>query len=174
VQPGDRIIVSGSVGDHGTAVLLAREEYGLRGDLKSDSASVLPITEVLLKRPGLRFMRDPTRGGLATVALDLARETGLGIALNEEAIPLSEPVCAVCELLGYDPLYLACEGRVVAVIAADQADDAVSELRLSGVAPDAAVIGTVGDAPGPVMLTTGLGGQRLIDELEDDPLPRIC
>ena len=135
---------------------------------------MLPITEMLLKRPGLRFMRDPTRGGLATVALDLARETGLSIALAEEAIPLSEQVSAVCELLGYDPLYLACEGRVVAVIAADQADDAVAELRLSGVAPDAAVIGTVGDAPGPVMLTTGLGGQRLIDELEDDPLPRIC
>ena len=174
VKPGDRIIVSGSVGDHGTAVLLAREEYGLRGDLKSDSASVLPITEMLLKRPGLRFMRDPTRGGLATVALDLARETGLGMALDEEAIPLSEPVSAVCELLGYDPLYLACEGRVVAVIAAAEADEAVAELRMSGIAPDAAVIGTVGDRQGPVMLTTGLGGQRLIDELEDDPLPRIC
>jgi len=174
VRPGDRIIVSGSVGDHGTSVLLAREEYGLRGDLKSDSASVLPITEMLLKRPGLRFMRDPTRGGLATVALELARETELGIALIEEAIPLSEPVSAVCELLGYDPLYLACEGRVVAAIAAEDADEAVAELRVSGIAPDAAVIGTVGDRQGPVMLTTGLGGQRLIDELEDDPLPRIC
>jgi len=174
VRPGDRIIVSGSIGDHGTSVLLAREEYGLRGDLQSDSNSVLPTTEMLLKHPGLRFMRDPTRGGLATVALELARERGLGIALEEDAIPLSEPVSAVCELLGYDPLYLACEGRVVAVIAADEADDAVAELRISGVAPDAAVIGTVGEAPGPVMLTTGLGGQRLIDELEDDPLPRIC
>lgn len=174
VRPGDRIIVSGSIGDHGTSVLLAREEYGLRGDLQSDSASVLPVTEMLLKHPGLRFMRDPTRGGLATVALELARESGLGIALEEDAIPLSEPVSAVCELLGYDPLYLACEGRVVAAIAADAADDAVAELRISGVAPDAAVIGTVGEGPGPVMLTTGLGGQRLIDELEDDPLPRIC
>ena len=174
IQPGDRIIVSGSVGDHGTAVLLAREEYGLRGDLASDSASVFPITQVLQKYSGLRFMRDPTRGGLATVVLDLARETGLGLALNESSIPLSEPVSAVCELLGYDPLYLACEGRVVAVISADQADAAVAELHDSGVAPAAAVIGTVGDQKGPVMLTTGLGGQRLIDELEDDPLPRIC
>jgi hydrogenase expression/formation protein HypE len=94
--------------------------------------------------------------------------------MEENAIPLSDPVQAVCELLGYDPLYLACEGRVVAAIAADEADDAVQELRLSGVAPDAAVIGTVGEKKGAVTLTTGLGGQRLIDELEDDPLPRIC
>ncbi len=174
VRPGDKLIVSGTLGDHGTAVLLAREEYGLRGDLKSDSASVLPITEMLMKRTGLRFMRDPTRGGLATVALELARESGLSITMDENAIPLSEPVQAVCELLGYDPLYLACEGRVVAAIAPDEADDAVRELRLSGVAPDAAVIGTMGEKKGAVTLTTSLGGQRLIDELEDDPLPRIC
>ncbi|MGK7294367.1 MAG: hydrogenase expression/formation protein HypE [Candidatus Wenzhouxiangella sp. M2_3B_020] len=174
VRAGDRLVVSGTVGDHGTAVLLAREQYGLRGDLKSDSASVLPVTEVLQRYAGLRFMRDPTRGGLATVVHDLARETGLGISLDEDAIPLSEPVAAVCELLGYDPLYLACEGRVLAALAPDDAEAAVSELRESGVAPGAAVIGTVAAEPGPVTLTTGLGGQRLIDELEDDPLPRIC
>jgi hydrogenase expression/formation protein HypE len=174
VQSGDRLVVSGTVGDHGTAVLLAREQYGLRGDLKSDSANVLPVCEILQRFDGLRFMRDPTRGGLATVVHDLARETGHGISLDEEAIPLSEPVSAVCELLGYDPLYLACEGRVLAVVAADQADQAVAELRASGVAPQAAVIGTIAASKGPVMLTTGLGGQRLIDELEDDPLPRIC
>ncbi len=174
IRPGDRILVSGTVGDHGTAVLLAREEYGLRGDLASDSASVRPITEYLQGYPGLRFMRDPTRGGLATVVLDLARETGFGLALDEAAIPLSEPVSAVCELLGYDPLYLACEGRVVAVMAPDEAEQAVAGLRESGLAGQAAIIGTVGEQKGPVMLTTGLGGQRLIDELEDDPLPRIC
>lgn len=174
VQPGDRVVVSGSVGDHGTAVLLAREQYGLRGDLASDSASVHPVTRTLLKFPGLRFMRDPTRGGLATVALDLAREAGLGVALDEAAIPLSEPVRAVCELLGYDPLYLACEGRVVAVIDAAEAESAVDELRASGAAPGAAIIGTVDGGLPRVTLTTGLGGQRLVDELEDDPLPRIC
>jgi len=174
VRTGDRLIVSGSVGDHGTAVLLAREQYGLRGDLRSDSASVLPVTEALQRFDGLRFMRDPTRGGLATVVHDLARESGLGIALEEDAIPLSEPVSAVCELLGYDPLYLACEGRVFAAVAAEQAEQAVAELRDSGVAPGAAIIGTMSADRGPVMLTTGLGGQRLIDELEDDPLPRIC
>jgi hydrogenase expression/formation protein HypE len=174
VRPGDRLIVSGSVGDHGTAVLLAREQYGLRGDLESDSASVLPVTSILQRYDGLRFMRDPTRGGLATVAHDLVRESGFGIVLDETAIPLSEPVSAVCELLGYDPLYLACEGRVFAAISPDQAEAAVDELRASGAAPDAAVIGTVSEPGGAVILTTGLGGQRLIDELEDDPLPRIC
>jgi len=174
IQPGDCVLVSGSVGDHGTAVLLAREQYGLRGDLKSDSASVLPITEWLLQFDGLRFMRDPTRGGLATVALDLARETGMGVQLDEAAIPLSEPVRAVCELLGYDPLYLACEGRVVAVIAPEQAEAAIAALRESGAAPDAAVIGRLAEGRAAVTLTTGLGGQRLVDELEDDPLPRIC
>ncbi|MDT8448783.1 MAG: hydrogenase expression/formation protein HypE [Wenzhouxiangellaceae bacterium] len=174
VRPSDRILVSGSVGDHGTAVLLAREQYGLRGDLASDSASVHPVTRTLLEFPGLRFMRDPTRGGLATVALDLARETGHGIALDEAAIPLSEPVRAVCELLGYDPLYLACEGRVVAVVDAGEAESAVAELRTSGAAPGAAIIGTVDEGLPRVTLTTALGGQRLVDELEDDPLPRIC
>lgn len=174
VRPGDRVLVSGSVGDHGTAVLLAREQYGLRGDLKSDSASVLPVSRALLQFDGLRFMRDPTRGGLATVALDLARETGLAVELDEAAIPLAEPVRAVCELLGYDPLYLACEGRVVAVIAADQAEVALAALRDSGTAPDAAIIGTIAEGRPAVTLTTGLGGQRLVDELEDDPLPRIC
>ncbi|MDT8437480.1 MAG: hydrogenase expression/formation protein HypE [Wenzhouxiangellaceae bacterium] len=174
VQAGDAIVVSGTVGDHGTAVLLAREQYGLRGDLASDSASVLPVTEILLGHSGLRFMRDPTRGGLATVLLDLARETGLGVQLDESSIPLGQPVRAVCELLGYDPLYLACEGRVVAVIAANQAEAAVTRLRESGAAPGAAVIGHVRSGRPAVILTTGLGGQRLVDELEDDPLPRIC
>jgi len=174
IRPGDAILVSGSIGDHGTAVLLAREQYGLRGDLKSDSASVHPVTRILSGYDGLRFMRDPTRGGLATVALDLARETGCSVRLDEAAIPVSEPVAAVCELLGYDPLYLACEGRVVAVIAADQAERAVAELRESGAAPGAAVIGSVAEGQPAVTLTTGLGGQRLVDELEDDPLPRIC
>jgi len=174
IRPGDRILVSGTLGDHGTAVLLAREQYGLRGDPKSDSASVTPVTRTLMQFNGLRFMRDPTRGGLATVMLDLARETGLGVHLDEAAIPLAEPVRAVCELLGYDPLYLACEGRVVAIIAADQAEAARAALIDSGAAPDAAIIGSLAEGRPAVTLTTGLGGQRLVDELEDDPLPRIC
>lgn len=172
VRAGDRVLLSGPVGDHGAAVLLARQEFGLRGDLKSDAASVLPEAQALLAVPGLRFMRDPTRGGLATVAHELARATGLRVQLTEAHIPVDDAVQSVCELLGFDPLYLACEGRVVAVIAPETADAAVAELRR--VAPRAALIGELRAGSAQVVLDTAFGGQRVLDELEDDPLPRIC
>lgn len=172
IRTGDRILVSGPVGDHGTAVLLAREEFGLRGDLYSDSASVLPLTQALTKIDGLRFMRDPTRGGLATVTHEIARATGLGLRLDEARIPVNESVQSVCELLGFDPLYLACEGRVVAVVAAEDADAALKALQR--LAPQAALIGDVTGGVAQVILETTFGGQRVLDELDDDPLPRIC
>ncbi len=109
IQSGDRVLISGPVGDHGTAVMLAREQFGLRGDLQSDATSVLPIAQALLAVPGLRFMRDPTRGGLATVVNEICRATRLGVHLDGPAIPVRDPVRSVCEMLGYDPLYLACE-----------------------------------------------------------------
>jgi len=171
-RAGDRILVSGPVGDHGAAVMLARQEFGLRGDLRSDAASVLPEAQALFAVPGLRFMRDPTRGGLATVAHELARATGLRVQLEEARIPVNDAVQSVCELLGFDPLYLACEGRVVAVIAPETADAALAELRR--VAPRAALIGELRAGPARVVLDTAFGGQRVLDELEDDPLPRIC
>jgi len=172
IRPGDRILVTGPVGDHGTAVMLAREEFGLRGDLQSDATSVLPMAQALLAVPGLRFMRDPTRGGLATVAHEIARATGFGLTLREPHIPVRDAVQSVCELLGYDPLYLACEGRIVAVVAAEAADAALAALR--PLAPDAAIVGEVGTAAPQVVLATAFGGERVLDELEDDPLPRIC
>ena len=172
VRAGDRILVSGPVGEHGAAVLLARQEFGLRGDLSSDAASVLPEAQALLKVPGLRFMRDPTRGGLATVAHELARATGLTVQLAEARIPVSDPVQSVCELLGFDPLYLACEGRLIAVIAPEACEAALAELRSR--APHAALIGELCTGPAQVVLDTAFGGQRVLDELEDDPLPRIC
>jgi hydrogenase expression/formation protein HypE len=172
IRTGDRILVSGSVGDHGTAVLLAREQFGLRGDLRSDASSVLPLTQALAAIDGLRFMRDPTRGGLATVTHEIARATGLGLRLDEARIPVNESVQSVCELLGFDPLYLACEGRVVALVGADAADTALDLLR--PLAPEAAIIGEVTDGPPQVILDTAFGGQRVLDELDDDPLPRIC
>ncbi|HYW02612.1 MAG TPA: hydrogenase expression/formation protein HypE [Gammaproteobacteria bacterium] len=174
IRPGDRVLVSGPVGDHGAAVLLAREQFGMHGELRSDAASVLPAAQALLRCPGLRFMRDPTRGGLATVANEITRMTGLGLRLDEAAIPVSDPVAGVCELLGYDPLYLACEGRIVAIVAADEAGRARDLLEGSGAAPAPTIIGTVGNAPPGVVLQTTLGGERMLDELEDDPLPRIC
>ncbi|MGZ9035026.1 MAG: hydrogenase expression/formation protein HypE, partial [Rhodospirillales bacterium] len=174
VRAGDRLLVSGPVGDHGTAVMLAREQFGLRGDLLSDSASVLPITRALAPIPGLRFMRDPTRGGLATVANEIARLAALTVRLEGTAIPVRDPVDAVCEMLGYDPLYLACEGRVLAVVAPEEADAALAAMRGASGGAEAALIGELGDGPPEVVLKTALGGERLIEELEDDPLPRIC
>ena len=129
IRAGDVVLVSGSVGDHGIAVMLAREQFGLRGDLESDAASVLPLTRALAAVPGLRFMRDPTRGGLATVMHEIVQVSGLGVVLREANVPVRDSVRSVCEMLGYDPYFLACEGRVVAVVAADDADRALAALR---------------------------------------------
>ncbi len=174
IHSGDALIVSGPVGDHGIAVMLAREQFGLRGDLRSDAASVLPLTRALLNFSGLRFMRDPTRGGLATVCHEIQRATGLGLHLDQARVPIREPVQSVCDMLGYDPLFLACEGRVVAVLAADQAEAAVQALRALPNGEQACCIGHLSDTSRHVVLHTELGGQRILEELEDDPLPRIC
>lgn len=174
IEPGDALLVSGPVGDHGTAVMLAREAFGLRGDLASDAASVLPLARALHDLPGLRFMRDPTRGGAATVAHELARGRGVTVRLREADLPVRDPVQAVCEMLGYDPLYLACEGRVVAVVAAAEAKTALARWRALPEGAEAAVIGVVEEGPAEAVLETALGGERVLEELEDDPLPRIC
>lgn len=172
MQAGDRVLVSGPVGEHGAAVLLARQEFGLHGTLRSDAASVLPLAQALMGVAGLRFMRDPTRGGLATVAYEIARGSGLGVHLTEDAIPVAPAVQSVCELLGFDPLYLACEGRVVAVVAPAAAPAALAALR--ALTPQAAEIGSLRPGPAMVVLDTSFGGQRMLDELDEDPLPRIC
>jgi hydrogenase expression/formation protein HypE len=173
IQPGDRLIVSGTVGDHGTAVMLAREQFGLSGNLLSDATSVAPITESLLQWPGLRFMRDPTRGGVATVAHDIASVAGATVRLFEKCLPVRKEVRGVCEILGYDPYYLASEGRVVAALSPDAAEPAVATLQRLGF-HDACVMGVIEPGPPRVILQTSLGGERILPELEDDPLPRIC
>ena len=174
IRDSDVILVSGPVGDHGIAVMLAREQFGMRGELQSDCASVLPLTQAALAFPGLRFMRDPTRGGLAMIAHEIRRATGMGIHLDEPAIPIREAVASVCEMLGYDPLYLACEGRVVAVVAPADANAALRAWRALPQGQGAVMIGKVTKAKRFVVMQTALGGERLLDELEDDPLPRIC
>jgi hydrogenase expression/formation protein HypE len=174
VKPSDAILVSGPVGDHGIAVMLAREEFGLYGNLISDAASVLPLTRALLPLKGLRFMRDPTRGGLATVLHEICRATSLHVRINQSAIPVRDEVASVCEMLGYDPLYLACEGRVVALIDKSQAEEALSCWQKLSQGRDAAIIGYVDSGQAQVVLQTELGGERILQELEDDPLPRIC
>jgi hydrogenase expression/formation protein HypE len=140
----------------------------------SDAASVLPLTRALLPLDGLRFMRDPTRGGLATVMHEICRATKLQVLLQQPAIPVREQVSAVCEMLGYDPMYLACEGRVVAVVDASQANDALARWQALPQGREAAIIGGIREGRAHVVLETELGGERLLEELEDDPLPRIC
>jgi hydrogenase expression/formation protein HypE len=174
IRAGDSILVSGPIGDHGIAVMLAREQFGLHGELQSDAASVLPLTQALLPLSGLRFMRDPTRGGLATVMHEICRATKLQVRLQQTSIPVREQVTAVCEMLGYDAMYLACEGRVVAVVDASQADDALARWQVLPQGKDAAIIGSIKEGRPHVVLETELGGERMLEELQDDPLPRIC
>lgn len=174
IAPGDMVLVSGPVGDHGIAVMLAREQFGLSGELRSDSASVLPLAQAVRDLPGLRFMRDPTRGGLATVAHEIARACGHSVALEQAAVPLRPQVVSVCEMLGYDPYYLACEGRIVAVADATAANEILARWQALPLGTDACLIGRIEDGGARVILQTSLGGRRILDELEDDPLPRIC
>ena len=174
IKSADKILVSGTIGDHGTAVMLAREQFGLKGDLKSDAASVLPFTQALLELDGLHFMRDPTRGGLTSVCHEIARTIAHDIYLLQDKIPIHEQVQSVCDILGYDPLYLACEGRVVAIVAEQDAAQALQQWKKLKNGQDAAIIGEIRNGNGHVILETELGGERFLEELEDDPLPRIC
>ena len=174
IQDGDQLLVSGPVGDHGTAIMLAREQFGLKGDIHSDATSVAPLCQALYELPGVRFMRDPTRGGLATVLHEISHATGLGIRLHEPDIPVRDTVRSVCEILGYDPLYLACEGRVVAVVDKAHSSDALSRWQAIDNGRQASLIGVMTKQTAQVELATELGGSRLLHELEDDPLPRIC
>jgi hydrogenase expression/formation protein HypE len=173
IRDGDVILVSGPVGDHGTAVMLAREEFGLRGDVVSDAGPVMSLTEPLLAFDGLRFMRDPTRGGIASIGHEILRATGLGVRF-EATVPVREPVQSVCDMLGYDPYYLACEGRVLAVLAPEDAEAALATWQSLPAGKDAVRIGRIVGAEKRVILETPLGGERFLEELEDDPLPRIC
>jgi len=174
IRPGDAILVSGTLGDHGTAILLARHEFGLHGDLVSDCASVVPFTTAAEAFSGLRFMRDPTRGGIATVANEISIAVKCRVTLEETQLPLKDEVRGICDMLGYDPLYLACEGRVVAVVAPGQAAGLLAAWRAIPGGGRTAIVGQIEAGRAGVVLRTALGGERLLDELEDDPLPRIC
>ncbi|WP_108445145.1 hydrogenase expression/formation protein HypE [Halomonas denitrificans] len=174
IRAGDAVLVSGPLGDHGIAVMLAREAFGLGGTLASDSASVLPLTRALLDLAGLRFLRDPTRGGLATVLHEVIHATGLGVTLEEARLPIRGAVRSACDMLGYDPLYIACEGRVVAIVAEDEADEALRRWRALPQGHEAQRVGTLDPHHDRLLLVNDWGGERLLQELEDDPLPRIC
>jgi hydrogenase expression/formation protein HypE len=177
VRPGDKVLLSGPIGDHGITILLARGELDLEADLRSDTRSVLPLVEALAADtgPGIRWMRDPTRGGVATSLNELARDCGLGIELLEEEIPIHDAVRGACELLGLDPLHIANEGQFLAVVAPEYAVAALKALQQTPGGEEARVIGQVREAPAnAVLVKTRYGGTRIVDMLVGDPLPRIC
>ena len=177
VRPGDKVLVSGPIGDHGITVLLARGELDLEAEICSDTRSVLPMVEALVDAagPGIRWMRDATRGGVATALNELARDCGLGVLLAEEKIPVRDAVRGACELLGLDPLHIANEGQFLAVVAAEVAEAAIRALRGAPGGREAAIVGEIAEGPVATVLgTASYGGTRVIDMLVGDPLPRIC
>ncbi|HJQ46684.1 MAG TPA: hydrogenase expression/formation protein HypE [Amycolatopsis sp.] len=175
-RPGDAVLVSGPIGEHGITVMLARGELDIDADLESDTAPVDGLVgDLLTAVPGVRAMRDATRGGVATILNEVAKAAGVSVVVDEKAIPVRDEVRGASELLGIDPLYVACEGRIVVIVDGEQAEDALSTLRAHPLGAGAAIIGRVGeDPPGLVLLTTAFGGTRIVDLLVGDPLPRIC
>ena len=176
VERGDRILISGTIADHGMAVMLARGDLALEADIRSDTAPVTELVEALLSAaPSTRWLRDPTRGGVGTVCNELAHDTSLAVVLDESALPVDPAVAGACDLLGIDPLYVANEGKLLAVVAAKEADAALEALRSHRLGVDAALIGDIRSEPqGIVVLRTSFGGTRIVDMLVGDPLPRIC
>ncbi|HSR25089.1 MAG TPA: AIR synthase-related protein, partial [Candidatus Eisenbacteria bacterium] len=176
VRPGDAVLVSGPIGEHGITVMLARGELDIEADLVSDTAPLHGLVAGLLDAvPGVRMLRDATRGGVATILNEVATAAQVSVVVDEVAIPVRPEVTGASELLGIDPLYIACEGRLVAVVDGAQADAALDALRGHPLGAGAAVIGRVrDDPPGLVLLKTTFGGTRIVDMLVGDPLPRIC
>jgi len=178
VRPGDAVLVSGPIGDHGITIMLARGELDLVSELASDTAPLHGLVDALLKATSagaVRCMRDATRGGVATILNEIAAAAGVSIVVDENSAPVRAEVRGACEILGIDPLYAACEGRLVAFVARDEADAALRAMRAHPLGQGAATIGTAGaDPPGLVLLKTQFGGTRIVDMLVGDPLPRIC
>lgn len=176
VQAGDKVIVNGFLGDHGVAILAAREQLEIAGTVVSDAAPLNGmIRTVLEKGTDVRFMRDPTRGGVATLLCELAGRTSLGIDLQEKELPVREEVKNICEVFGFDPLYLANEGKVVMVVPEEEAGGTVDLLRTLPHGSGARIIGTIThDHPGRVVMETEIGGRRIVEMLAGEQLPRIC
>ena len=175
VVAGDRVLVSGTVGDHGTAIMLARGDVDLETDLESDTAPLHTLCQAALGAGEVHLMRDATRGGVATVLNELAREAEVGIALHEETIPVRDEVRGAAEILGIDPLYVANEGKLVAVVAGSDAGAVLAAVRAHPLGAQAALVGEVlAEPPGMVFMHTAFGGSRVVDMLIGDPLPRIC
>ncbi|BBX39212.1 hydrogenase expression/formation protein HypE [Mycobacterium simiae] len=176
IRVGDKLLLSGTMGDHGMAVMLARGDLAIDADIRSDTASLGPLVELLMAAaPSTRWMRDATRGGVGTVCNELAQACGFGVLLDERRLPVQPTVTGACELLGIDPLYVANEGKFVAVVAAEEAEAGLRALRSHPLGAEAAEVGEIVAEPvESVVLRTGFGGTRIVDMLVGDPLPRIC
>ena len=177
VRPGDRVILSGSIGEHGTAIMLARGEFELDAAIESDTRSLWPAVDALLEAagPSLRCMRDATRGGIASVLNEIARSSAVAMIVQERAVPVLPAVAGAAEILGIDPMYVANEGKLVAFVAPEAAEAALAALREVPGCEQAAEIGEVRTEPlGMVLVETSFGGRRVMDQLVGDPLPRIC
>jgi hydrogenase expression/formation protein HypE len=175
VKVGDAVLVSGTIGDHGTAIMLARGDLDLESDLESDTAALHELCRAAMAAGDVHLMRDATRGGVATVLNELARETQTAVAIREDAIPVRDEVRGAAEILGIDPLYVANEGKLVAVVAGEDADAILAAVRAHPLGADAAIVGEVlPEPPSMVFMHTAFGGSRVVDMLIGDPLPRIC
>ena len=175
-RPGDKIVLSGTIGDHGMAIMCRREGIELETTLESDTAPLADLAQMALRAcPGIRLMRDPTRGGLASTLNEMAAASKVGVRIDEDQIPVKAEVRGACEILGLDPLYVANEGKLVAVLPEPQADRLVETQREHPLGRSAAVIGEVlADGPGLVRLKSRVGGERIVSLLAGEPLPRIC
>jgi hydrogenase expression/formation protein HypE len=174
IEAGDSIIVTGTIGDHGTSIALARNEFNIEAPVESDCAPLNELLTPVFRIEGLRWMRDPTRGGLATVLAEVAESTGFGMLIFEESMPVRKDVHFIAEMLGYDPLYLANEGKAVIITSSDTADSVLKILREHPLGKDSQVIGSVTSQFNGARLKTRIGGERVLDLLEEEMLPRIC
>jgi len=175
-KPGDKVIVSGTIADHGITILSSREGLKFTSDIQSDSAPLNKMVKGILSRgSNVHVLRDPTRGGVGTTLNEIASQSGVGIRIQEESLPIRGAVQGTCELLGFDPLYIANEGKLLAVVAAEDADAVLDIIKNDEFGADAAIIGdVVSDDPGKVFMETAIGGSRIVDMLTGEQLPRIC
>ena len=175
-RPGDAVVVSGTMGDHGAAIMVAREQLGLSSTLESDCAPLGGlVAEMLAVCPDIRVLRDPTRGGAATALNEIAMQSRLGIEIEEESIPVKPAVRGICEILGLDPMYLANEGKLIALVPEGEADAVLKAMRMHSYGKEAAIIGrTLPQTPGRLVMRTPYGSRRILDMMVSDPLPRIC
>ncbi len=175
IEPGDVIIINGTIGDHGMAVMNARESFNFKASVESDCACLNHMIREVLDHAAVKFMRDPTRGGVATVLNELVTKIGLGIEIDESALPVTKGVKAMCEVLGFDPLHIANEGKVILVATEEEGLKILEILKKNELGTQSAIIGrVVNDHPGKIVLKNETGGRRIVDSLSGDQLPRIC